>query len=219
MTDEPGLCWACRQPIVCRCWWQIKRRGAVAAFHAGWRGTVQRIVEGGVAQMRAEFGSVPGDLVAAVGPSIRSCCYAVGGEAQAEFRSSFGYADDLFSERGEVPGKEAEIPLLHRQRSAEYIPLRSGLYLNLAQANWRQLLDAGLRMDAIEALRSLHQLPWRPLLFPPRRRRICRPHADRRSLRAQVNGATGGPVSGCGTACPAINNFPNKVHTTVIRMR
>ena len=42
----------------------------VGAFHAGWRGTVARIVEHGIAAMEEEFGSRPEDLVAAVGPSI-----------------------------------------------------------------------------------------------------------------------------------------------------
>ena len=42
----------------------------VAGFHAGWRGTVSRIVELGVTQMAVEYGSRPEDLVAAVGPAI-----------------------------------------------------------------------------------------------------------------------------------------------------
>jgi polyphenol oxidase len=53
------------------------RKKVVAAFHAGWRGTVAGIVEKGVAKMGAEYGSRVEDLVAAVGPSIGACCYAV----------------------------------------------------------------------------------------------------------------------------------------------
>ena len=45
-----------------------RKRKVVAAFHAGWRGTVKRIVEKGIGRMRLEFGSRPEDLVAAVGP-------------------------------------------------------------------------------------------------------------------------------------------------------
>ncbi len=46
---------------------------AVGAFHAGWRGTVQRIVEKGVGIMRLEFGSRPEDIHAVIGPGIQSC--------------------------------------------------------------------------------------------------------------------------------------------------
>jgi YfiH family protein len=93
----------------------------VAAFHAGWRGTVARIVEHGIGKMTDEFGSQMGDLVAAVGPSIGACCYAVGEEVRSEFGSQFGYAEELFS----------------RGHAGE-------MRLNLWEANRRQLVDAGV---------------------------------------------------------------------------
>jgi YfiH family protein len=98
----------------------------VAAFHAGWRGTVARIVEQGVSRMRLEYGSHPEDLVAAIGPSIASCCYSVGDEVRAEFVSNFSYADKLFRN---VNHPEASGTKIH---------------LDLWQANRGQLLDAGL---------------------------------------------------------------------------
>ena len=51
------------------------KKRAMGAFHAGWRGTVQRIAEKGVGIMRREFGSRPEDLHAAIGPGIQKCCY------------------------------------------------------------------------------------------------------------------------------------------------
>jgi YfiH family protein len=63
------------------------RTRAVGAFHAGWRGTVARIVEVGVQAMTAEFGSRPEDLIAAIGPSIGPCCFEVGEEVAAAFAS------------------------------------------------------------------------------------------------------------------------------------
>jgi YfiH family protein len=104
----------------------VKR--AVAAFHAGWRGTVERIVELGVGRIAAEFGSHPEDLIAAIGPGIGACCYTVGGEVRARFAAKFSYAEELFLRRGE------------------------DLYLNLVEANRRQLLAAGLVADAIAAV-------------------------------------------------------------------
>lgn len=60
-------------------------RRAVAAVHAGWRGTVARIAAGAVAAMRDRFGTDPADLHAAIGPAIGPCCYEVGPEVAAHF--------------------------------------------------------------------------------------------------------------------------------------
>ena len=101
------------------------RRRVVAAFHAGWRGTAAGIVEQGVAKIVAEFGSDPGDMVGAVGPSIGACCYAVGEEVRERFGARFSYAAEMFSER------------------------EDGLHVDLAEANRRQLLGAGLPDTAV----------------------------------------------------------------------
>jgi YfiH family protein len=120
MTDVPGVLLAvgtadCVPVLVVDV---VKR--AVAAFHAGWRGTVAGIVEQGVAGMLEQYGSRVEDLVAAVGPSIGACCYAVGEEVRAGFRERFGYADELFTRVG------------------------SALHVDLWEANRRQLMGAGL---------------------------------------------------------------------------
>ncbi|HLK65677.1 MAG TPA: peptidoglycan editing factor PgeF [Bryobacteraceae bacterium] len=61
------------------------RNRAVAAVHAGWRGTVARIVPNAVESMRGRFGTQPADLHAAIGPGIGGCCYEVGPEVAAQF--------------------------------------------------------------------------------------------------------------------------------------
>jgi hypothetical protein len=58
---------------------------AVAAVHAGWRGTVARIAPIAVAAMGARFGSRADELHAAIGPAIGKCCYEVGAEVAAQF--------------------------------------------------------------------------------------------------------------------------------------
>ncbi|HEY6099799.1 MAG TPA: peptidoglycan editing factor PgeF [Anaeromyxobacter sp.] len=63
-----------------------RRTGAVAAVHAGWRGTLERAAAEGVAALRAA-GSRPADLVAAVGPSIGPCCYEVSSDLAERFRA------------------------------------------------------------------------------------------------------------------------------------
>ena len=63
------------------------KKRAVAAVHAGWRGTIRRITAKAVGQMRMHFGSDPADLLAAIGPAIGNCCYEVGVEIAADFLS------------------------------------------------------------------------------------------------------------------------------------
>ena len=58
---------------------------AVAAVHAGWRGTVQHIAQEALRVMQAEFGSRAAALHAAIGPGIGVCCYEVGPEVAAQF--------------------------------------------------------------------------------------------------------------------------------------
>ena len=98
MTDEPGLLLGVQTADCIPVLVADRKRRAVAAFHAGWRGTVKRIVETGVGRMRLEFGSRPEDLIAAIGPGIGPCCYAVGEEVLSEFESQFAYARELFRE-------------------------------------------------------------------------------------------------------------------------
>ncbi len=62
-----------------------RRRRAVAAVHAGWRGTVQRIAANAVERMRGEFGSVPEEMEVAIGPGIGPCCFEVGSEVAGQF--------------------------------------------------------------------------------------------------------------------------------------
>lgn len=61
---------------------------AVAAVHAGWRGTVAGIARSTVRAMRKEFSSEPRLLHAAIGPGIGKCCYEVGVDVAAQFGES-----------------------------------------------------------------------------------------------------------------------------------
>jgi YfiH family protein len=62
-----------------------ERTRAVAAVHAGWRGTEAGIVSGAVRMMAERFGTRPGDVHAAIGPAIGACCYEVGAEVMERF--------------------------------------------------------------------------------------------------------------------------------------
>lgn len=64
--------------------------GAVAAVHAGWRGTLARAAAEGVRALAREAGAPPERLLAAVGPSIGPCCYEVSPELAERFRAELG---------------------------------------------------------------------------------------------------------------------------------
>ena len=129
------------------------KRRAVGVFHAGWRGTVKRIVEKGVGEMQRWFGTRSGDLKAAIGPGIRGCCYQVGPEVQTAFESQFGYADALFRETKERDEIHEKYPLLFlTARAPGHSELPKQIFLDLGEANRRQLLDAGISAKNITDL-------------------------------------------------------------------
>jgi YfiH family protein len=129
------------------------KRRVIGAFHAGWRGTVARIIEKGVGEMRRQFGSLPRDLRAAIGPCIRSCCYSIGFEVRAEFESQFSYAGDLFEEVFDSNAIHVRYPLLFlNQRAPGHGDLGPEIHLDLVKANRRQLEDAGLRDEHISVI-------------------------------------------------------------------
>jgi YfiH family protein len=61
------------------------RHRAVAAVHAGWRGTAGRIGPAALTAMKERFGTLPEDVHVAIGPGIGLCCYEVGPEVAARF--------------------------------------------------------------------------------------------------------------------------------------
>ena len=121
LSDQPGVLLAVQTADCIPVLVVDGNQRVVAAFHAGWRGTVQRIVEQGIAQMRSEFGSQPEHLVAAIGPGIGACCYSVGEELVERFTQQFTYAEHL------VQRTEAGTQML-----------------DLTEANRRQLLATGI---------------------------------------------------------------------------
>lgn len=100
---------------------------AVGLAHGGWKGTVSSIAAKAVAAMAREFGSRPADMLAAIGPSVGSCCYQVGDEVATRFREAFpDFVGEILRDKG-----------------------ADGTYLDLQLCNTRQLETAGLQAKNI----------------------------------------------------------------------
>lgn len=128
------------------------KRHVVGVFHAGWRGTVQRIVEKGVGEMHRCFGSRPRDLKAAIGPGVQGCCYEVGEEVRTKFESQFEYGANLFREIKESDPVREKYPLLFlTARAPGHSTLPTKILLDLVEANRRQLIAAGVPAKSIES--------------------------------------------------------------------
>jgi hypothetical protein len=118
------------------------KKRAIAAIHAGWRGTLARIAEKAIGQMQMHFATNPAGLLAAIGPSIGPCCYEVGTEVATQFQSQFADAPDWFDEfrTGDEPNPVQWLNMM----PPGHQPPPKNVHLDLKKANRAQLLATGL---------------------------------------------------------------------------
>jgi polyphenol oxidase len=124
-----------------------RKKRAVAAIHAGWRGTLARVAQKTVGRMQLEYGCKPTDLLAAIGPSIGPCCYEVGADLVAQFTSQFADGAEYFDEAR--TGDEPNPLQWLNMRPPGHQPRPKNVHLDLSKANRSQLLAAGLRAQNI----------------------------------------------------------------------
>lgn len=129
---------------------------AVAAVHAGWKGTVAGILRETIDRMSDHYGSDPQHVEIALGPSIAECCFEVGPEVAAEFKLLFPDRDDLdgrtyidLIEANGLWAKRAGVPETHIFASAECTRHRADLY----HSHRRDKAEAG-RMVAMAGIRT-----------------------------------------------------------------
>ena len=146
-TNCPGLLLAVQTADCVPILLADPKNRAVAAVHAGWRGTLQRIVAKAIGKMQMQFGTKPAHLLAAIGPSIGGCCYEVGTEVASEFRSQFPNASEWFDElrTGDEPNPLQWLSM----KPPGHQPPPKNVLLDLRKANRAQLLEAGLRAQNI----------------------------------------------------------------------
>ncbi len=85
VTSEPGVAISVRTADCFPILLVDAQTRAVAAVHAGWRGSAAGVVRTSLDRMRREFGTEPGNVFAAIGPGIGACCYEVGVEVSRQF--------------------------------------------------------------------------------------------------------------------------------------
>jgi YfiH family protein len=153
MTNVPGLLLGVQTADCVPVLVVDTKKKVAAAFHAGWRGTLKRIVERGIGTMQLRYGSKPKDLIAAIGPAIGACCFAVGDEVRWEFESQFAYAPKLFSEVYDSDPVREKYPLLFlTARAPGHSNIGPQTHLDLFEANRMQLIDGGLSAKNIRVV-------------------------------------------------------------------
>ena len=116
---------------------------AVAAVHAGWRGTVARIAAMTVDKMRLTFGSVPSEIVAMIGPGIGPESFQVGEDVIVEFENAGFNMDDILFDMGPAVEKRA-LPV-GTEIAFEVSPMRGGPHIDLWKANKAMLEESGVK--------------------------------------------------------------------------
>lgn len=148
-TDHPGVALSVKVADCVPILLADARTGAVAAAHAGWRGTAAGVAGAVVQAMASAFGSRPADLVAAIGPSIGPCCYRVGEDVRAIFAAGGRWGvgmgrwftpDPKGTPRHGVPGGPPPDGALW-------------LFLDTWAANADQLSAAGVPVSAVHVCR------------------------------------------------------------------
>jgi YfiH family protein len=115
--------------------------GAVAAVHAGWRGTAARVATAALKVMQREFGTHPQRIVAAIGPSIGPCCYGVGSDLVDAFAAA-GHERYLIDRWFSTPGSAEGFGVA--SRGAPGAGRWPQLRLDVGGANRDQLILAGV---------------------------------------------------------------------------
>lgn len=89
---------------------------AIAAVHAGWKGTMKQIAKETVRVMQEVYGSRPEDMLAAVGPAIDLCCYEVDQHVFIPFVELYpkgkGFFQEKFDHKWQLSIPEANVQIL-----------------------------------------------------------------------------------------------------------
>ncbi len=142
-TDQPGVVLFMRFADCVPVLLYDAKRHVIGIVHAGWMGTVQRVVRKALTVMQRQYGSTPKDVLAGIGPAIGADHYEVGNEVVEQLKRSFG--DD------------AERFINHEKRANG----ENGIKLDLWQATVFQLKEAGVaQIELANLCTACHVEDW-----------------------------------------------------------
>ncbi|HBA63829.1 MAG TPA: peptidoglycan editing factor PgeF [Lachnospiraceae bacterium] len=126
VTNRPGVCLATFYADCVPLYFLDPVKKAIGLSHSGWRGTAGKMGQVTVRKMTELYGCDPGDILAAVGPSICQDCYEVSEDVIDAFRAAYDkkYWEELF----------------YQKENGKY-------QLNLWRANEIVLTEAGIRPE------------------------------------------------------------------------
>ncbi len=127
ITNVPGICICVRTADCTPILLYDPVQKVVAAIHSGWKGTVQRISMKTIRIMQKEFGTMPENIIAGIGPSIGPDVYEVGPELIEQFNNLFR-------------GNQIITPITDSEKG----------FLNLWKANKQILIESGIPENNIE---------------------------------------------------------------------
>ena len=137
MTNVPGVCIGVSTADCIPVLLYDQAHHASCAIHAGWRGTVKRIVEKAVARLTVVYGSRPEEMVAQIGPGIHLESFEVGDEVFEAFANE-GFTMEAISKKYPVVGASAD--------GAE----KEKWHIDLPECNRLQLLASGVPVNHIQ---------------------------------------------------------------------
>lgn len=142
MTDVKGICIGVSTADCIPVLLYDKVHHCACAIHAGWRGTVKRIVEKAVGEMMAVYNSHPTDIVAQIGPGIHLDSFEVGDEVYEAFEKE-GFNMELISKRYPINYGGSKSFTVHHS------PLPSKWHIDLPACNRQQLISSGVPASQI----------------------------------------------------------------------
>lgn len=146
VTDDRNLCLVCFSADCVPLYFVDEEHGAIGLAHSGWRGTAAGMGRCMVERMQQEFGTRPGQLTAAIGPSICQDCYEVSEEV----------AEQFWQMEKSIPGSAGLLAELTEQRAyPRHQIVRPGraegkYQLDLWLANLLILRGAGVPLSQIQ---------------------------------------------------------------------
>ena len=149
MTDLKGVCIGVSTADCIPVLLYDEVHGAVAAIHAGWRGTVQRIVHKTILEMKAAYHTHPADLKAVIGPGISLENFEVGDEVYEEFEQA---AFDMKTVAEQRPNAAFSMDAAERERLAAEGNVMQPLkwHINLPLCNQQLLEHLGVKKENIQ---------------------------------------------------------------------